>query len=172
MSTITLLTGGARSGKSAHSLVLAQPYARRAFVATAEAFDEEMRVRIERHQEERAGEYLTVEAPVHLAEAIIGLAGQVDVAIVDCLTVWQANLMYHRGAEAESYEEVESLLQLLASPPFDLILVTNEVGLGIVPENALARRYRDLLGRLNQQVAARADTVIFMVSGLPMVIKG
>lgn len=171
MPRVTLLTGGARSGKSTRALELAMPYARRGFVATAEAFDDEMRERIARHRQERAGEFVTVEEPLDVAGAIGGLAGSVDVAVVDCLTVWLGNQMHHRGADLSVYRDVEALLALIESPPCDLILVTNEVGLGIVPGDPLSRRYRDLIGALNRRVAALADEVVMMISGLPLVLK-
>jgi len=171
MPRVTLLTGGGRSGKSAHALRLAEPFARKAFIATAEAFDDEMRARIARHKEERDARFLTIEEPLDLAGAIRGLEGRADVVIVDCLTVWLGNLMHHRGPERAHYDEIEELLAVLATPPCEVILVTNEVGMGIVPIDAMTRRYRDLAGIINQRVAARADAVVLMVSGIPMVIK-
>jgi adenosylcobinamide kinase/adenosylcobinamide-phosphate guanylyltransferase len=168
---VTLLTGGARSGKSTHALTLAAPYARRAFIATAEAFDDELRRRIERHREERGSGYVTVEEPLDVAGALRGLRGKADVAVVDCLTVWLGNLMHHRGADREEYAEIDEVLRMLADPPCDLVLVSNEVGMGIIPGDALTRRYRDLLGLLNRRVAAEADEVYLLVSGLPLRIK-
>jgi adenosylcobinamide kinase/adenosylcobinamide-phosphate guanylyltransferase len=171
MPRVTLLTGGARSGKSTRALELAAPYARKAFVATAEPFDDELRERIARHRAERDASYTTVEEPLDPAAAVRALAGSVDVAVVDCLTVWVANLLHHRGADRETYEELEALVALAASPPVDLILVSNEVGMGIVPADAVSRRYRDLLGAVNRRVAAVADDVTLMVSGLPLSLK-
>ena len=171
MPRVTLLTGGGRSGKSAYALRLMHPYARKAFVATAEAFDDEMRDRIRRHQDERGAGFFTIEEPLNLAGAIRGLAGHADAAIVDCLTVWLGNLMHHRGADCPAYPEVDDFIETLAAPPCDLVLVTNEVGLGIIPMDAMTRRYRDLAGLINQRVAAAADTVILMVSGIPLKIK-
>ncbi len=173
MARITLVTGGARSGKSDHALrmALGTSDGTAVFVATAEAFDDEMRERIEKHRRERPAGMPTVEAPVDLAGALRSLPAGTGIAVVDCLTVWMSNLMHHLGPAADSYRPVKELLELIEHPPCDLVFVTNEVGLGIVPENALARRFRDLAGSLNRAVAARADRVIFMVCGIPMQVK-
>ena len=172
MSRVTLVTGGARSGKSRHALARMEPYARRAFVATAEAIDEEMRDRIARHQAERADSFITVEAPIHLGEAIRSLPEGVEAAVVDCLTVWLGNLVHHFGEDEERLgAQVESLLEAVKKPPCDLVVVTNELGLGIVPDNELARRFRDLAGWLNQDMAALADEVVLVVSSLPLYLK-
>lgn len=177
MSRVILVTGGARSGKSRHALALA--LARpgpRAFVATAEPMDDEMRSRIECHRRERGSDFATVEVPRDLAGALGRLPAGTSVALVDCLTVWLGNLMARPGAAAcgagAELPEVAAFLDALGRPPCDLVVVTNEVGLGIVPDNALAREFRDRAGRLNQAVAARADEVVLVVSGIPMVIKG
>lgn len=173
MAGITLVTGGARSGKSDHALRLAlgQRDETAVFVATAEAFDDEMRQRIEKHRQERPAGMPTIEAPVDLAGALRSLPVGTGIAVVDCLTVWMSNLMHHLGVSADTYQPVRELLELIEQPPCDLVFVTNEVGLGIVPENAMARRFRDLAGGLNRAVAARADRVIFMVCGIPMQAK-
>jgi adenosylcobinamide kinase/adenosylcobinamide-phosphate guanylyltransferase len=172
LSRVTLVTGGARSGKSRHALALMEPYAKKAFIATAEAIDEEMRDRIARHQAERSGSFSTVEAPISLGEAIRSLPTDVEAAVVDCLTVWLGNLMHHYAEDEESLgARVEELLAALKKPPCDLVIVTNELGMGIVPDNALARRFRDLAGWLNQDVAALADDVILVVSGIPINLK-
>jgi len=131
-----------------------------------------MQDRIARHQAERAGSFVTVEAPVHLGEAIRSLPGDVEAAVVDCLTVWLGNLMHYYGEdEAGLGERVEDLLAALQEPPCDLVVVTNELGMGIVPDNELARRFRDLAGWLNQDVAALADEVVLVVSGIPLSLK-
>jgi adenosylcobinamide kinase/adenosylcobinamide-phosphate guanylyltransferase len=144
----------------------------RVFLATATAFDGEMADRIARHRRERAERFTTVEAPLDLATALAHLPSETDVALVDCLTVWLGNLFERHGAERESFEEVAAFLRVIESPPCDLVVVTNEVGMGIVPENALARRFRDVAGRLNSEVAARANRVALMVCGLPIWAKG
>jgi len=174
---ISLITGGARSGKSRYALALAGSHARPAFVVTAEAFDDEMRARIERHRRERAGRWLTVEEPIDLAGALERLPADTEIAVVDCLTVWLGNLAHRRGdavlaEDPGEIEEVTAFLATLERPPCSLVLVTNEVGLGVIPDNALARSFVDLAGRLNQAVAARAQRVVFMVSGLPLALKG
>jgi adenosylcobinamide kinase/adenosylcobinamide-phosphate guanylyltransferase len=172
MPTVTLLTGGSRSGKSRFAQTAASAYKRRTFVATAVGCDEEMLLRIARHQEERAGLFHTIEAPIRLADAIRSSAPNSDVILVDCLTVWTSNLMYERERGVKPDQEITLLLDALRNPPCDMFIVTNEVGMGIVPDNAIAREFRDLAGKLNQQVAAVANTVILMVSGLPLYLKG
>ena len=168
---IHLLTGGARSGKSRRALDLALEVPGAIdFVATAEAGDVDMAERIRRHREERGSRFRTTEAPLALCAALRGLAPG-GAVIVDCLTLWCTNLLL-AGAESGSIEA--STLDLCASlvatgrPVF---VVTNEVGLGVVPENALARRFRDELGRVNQRVAHVATRVTFMVSGLPLSVR-
>jgi adenosylcobinamide kinase / adenosylcobinamide-phosphate guanylyltransferase len=174
---LTLISGGARSGKSRYALELSARSGRAAFIATAEPFDDEMRDRIQRHREEREGRYFTVEEPVDLAGALDRLPAGTEIAVVDCLTVWLGNLIHRRGdgalsGDPEDFAEVAALLAALDRPPCPLILVTNEVGLGVIPGNALARTFIDLAGRLNQRVAARAQRVVFMISGLPLALKG
>jgi adenosylcobinamide kinase / adenosylcobinamide-phosphate guanylyltransferase len=173
----TLITGGARSGKSRYALGLSAPYARPAFIATAEPFDDEMRARIERHREERDRRWTVIEEPVHLAAAFQRLPAGTQFVVVECLTSWLGNLVHRHGdslasREPGGIEEVAAFLDSLDRPPCPVVLVTNEVGMGIVPVNALARAFADLTGRLNQAVAARADRVVLMVSGLPLVLKG
>ncbi len=174
MARITLITGGARSGKSAFALSMAERcYARRAFVATAVAFDHEMRARIMRHRLEREDRYTTVEEPLHLDSALAGLGDEVEVAVVDCLTVWLGNV-YHALDEDEGRvsERVGVFVDELENVTADLILVTNEVGWGIVPDNALSRSFRDTAGRLNRLVAEKADNVYLVCAGIPLRLKG
>jgi adenosylcobinamide kinase/adenosylcobinamide-phosphate guanylyltransferase len=170
VSRVTLVTGGARSGKSTHALTLAGAYSSKTFIATAQVVDDEMRARIEKHRQERGDSFATIEAPLDLASGVRSVPAGCEVAIVDCLTVWLGNMMHAHGPDAP-YPEVDTLLEALAEPPCDLILVTNEVGMGIVPDNELARAFRDRAGRLNQRVAELADTVVFVVSGIPMTLK-
>ncbi|OGG95259.1 MAG: bifunctional adenosylcobinamide kinase/adenosylcobinamide-phosphate guanylyltransferase [Candidatus Lambdaproteobacteria bacterium RIFOXYD2_FULL_50_16] len=167
---VTLLTGGARSGKSQKALELAQKAKHPLFVATGQAFDAEMKDRIARHQRERGPQFGLVEEPTELAQVLQRLPQNTDLVLIDCLTLWLNNLIYQEG-EQERYPQVEALLLILKKPPCPVILVTNELGLGMVPENPLARRFRDLQGRLNQEVAALADQVLMMVSGLPIFLK-
>jgi adenosylcobinamide kinase / adenosylcobinamide-phosphate guanylyltransferase len=168
---VTLVTGGGRSGKSRYALEQAAHYSCKGFVATAVPFDDEMRARIAKHREDRDPAYITVEAPVDLAAGIRSLGDDADVAVVDCLTVWLGNLMHRHGETEASFPEVESLLALLNDPPLDLILVTNEVGSGIIPANRESRLFRDLAGFLNQSVAQLADEVVLVACGLPVVLK-
>jgi adenosylcobinamide kinase/adenosylcobinamide-phosphate guanylyltransferase len=165
---VTLVLGGARSGKSrfAEELALRAPPPR-SYIATAEAFDQEMAERIARHRSERAGKgWTTHEAPLHLAAALQSISG---LALVDCITVWLGNLMHHQQEIATA---VESLCAVLAARQDPVILVSNEVGLSIVPENAMARRFRDEQGLLNQRLAAAADEVYVVIAGLAMKLKG
>ncbi|MEW6368365.1 MAG: bifunctional adenosylcobinamide kinase/adenosylcobinamide-phosphate guanylyltransferase [Acidobacteriota bacterium] len=173
MKKVTLITGGSRSGKSRYAQTIAMRYGgTRIFVATAEPVDEEMRARIRKHQAERAELFTTIEEPYDIGSAIASLPPGTDVAIVDCLTVWLGNLMYRNERCDVTAPPIQRLLGILDDPPCDVILVTNEVGMGIVPDSEMARRYRDLAGHLNQAVAQKADRVAFMVSGIPVMIKG
>jgi adenosylcobinamide kinase/adenosylcobinamide-phosphate guanylyltransferase len=167
-----LVTGGARSGKSAHALALgARAAGPRAFVATLEPLDDEMRARAEAHRMERGAGWETVLEPLDLAGRIGGLAGTHAVVVVDCLTLWLSNVMLAgRDPEAETGRLVRAV-EAMGGGGADLLMVTNEVGMGIVPENELARRFRDNAGALNRRLAAVADEVILMVAGLPVSVK-
>jgi adenosylcobinamide kinase/adenosylcobinamide-phosphate guanylyltransferase len=164
---VTLVLGGARSGKSryAEGLVTSGlgPWQ---YVATAEAFDDEMRARIREHQSQRAEGWVTVEAPLNLPSALREAASRP--ALVDCLTFWLTNLMLAGRDVAAATAELDAVLQFRTAAT---VLVSNEVGLGIVPDNALARGFRDAAGRLNQHVAAQATRVVVMVAGLPLHLK-
>jgi adenosylcobinamide kinase/adenosylcobinamide-phosphate guanylyltransferase len=174
-----LVLGGARSGKTRRALALAEGARHRVYVATAEAFDDEMRARIRAHREERAGGgWATVEAPVDLAGALgahaigaaVGSAADLEqtCVVVDCLTLWLSNLML---GEQDISRATVALLAALGACPARVVLVSNEVGFGIVPDNALARRFRDAQGRLNQQIAAAVGQVELVVAGLPLRLK-
>ncbi|TJW02972.1 MAG: bifunctional adenosylcobinamide kinase/adenosylcobinamide-phosphate guanylyltransferase [Mesorhizobium sp.] len=165
---LTFIIGGARSGKSAHAeaLMTASP-SPWAYIATAEAYDDEMRERIALHRARRGEGWATVDAPLDLAAAIEALPDHQPV-LIDCLTLWLTN---HMLAERDLDAECRRLVDVLSRPRGPWFVVSNEVGLGIVPDNALARRFRDAAGRLNQQVAAVADTVLLMVAGLPLKVK-
>jgi adenosylcobinamide kinase / adenosylcobinamide-phosphate guanylyltransferase len=168
---IILVTGGARSGKSKYAEQRAAELgSRRLYVATAEAKDEEMRLRIAEHKKRRSDRWTTVEEPVDLAGVLRAQCGRMDCALVDCLTLWLSNLLL-RGGEKHVESKFEELMQMLPSLDFDLILVSNEVGSGIVPDNSLARQFRDLAGWANQQMATVATEVLLMVAGIPMVAK-
>jgi len=167
-SELTLLLGGARSGKSAHAerLVTAVP-SPWIYLATAEAWDDEMRARIASHQARRVEGWRTINAPLQLADALEKIGPNVPV-LVDCLTLWLSN---HMLAENDVDAECARLVEVLSKPRGPWFVVSNEVGQGIVPENALARRFRDAQGRLNQMVAAGADEVLLLVAGIPMKVK-
>ncbi|MBL8673028.1 MAG: bifunctional adenosylcobinamide kinase/adenosylcobinamide-phosphate guanylyltransferase [Alphaproteobacteria bacterium] len=169
--SLTLVLGGARSGKSrfAESLAARHP-GPRIYIATAEPLDEEMAERIARHRADRAGaSWSVVEEPRDLASALRRAARPEAVLLVDCLTLWLANLM----TAGDDIDGAESALKAaLAICPGKAILVANEVGLGIVPDNALARAFRDRAGRLNQALASAADAVYFVAAGLPLALKG
>jgi len=179
MARVILVTGGCRSGKSAHALKLAESLpGRRAFLATCPVADEEMRQRILRHQRARAAaNWQTLEEPVRLAEALASAEG-VEVVLVDCLTLWVSNLMYQAeqlGREMDEDAVAERSREVLSAchkRDGAVLFVTNEVGLGVVPENALGRRFRDLVGRCNQTIAAGADTVTLVTCGVPLTLKG
>jgi adenosylcobinamide kinase / adenosylcobinamide-phosphate guanylyltransferase len=164
---LTLVLGGARSGKSryAESLVMALP-SPWLYVATAEARDSEMAERVAVHQGRRGPSWTTVETPRDVTGA---LANANKPALVDCLTLWLSNVLL---AEADVDAEIEHLDGALARAAAPIVLVANEVGSGIVPDNALGRRFRDLQGLLNQRIAARADRVVLVVAGLPLTLKG
>ena len=164
---LTLVLGGARSGKSRHAEALVTGHAPPwIYIATAQAFDAEMRARIGEHRARRVSGWRTVEAPLDLAGAL-DQAGDLPV-LVDCLTLWLTNLMLLEQDLPACMAAFERALARRTAPT---VVVSNEVGLGIVPDNALARAFRDHAGLLNQRIAARADRVLFMVAGLQMVLK-
>ena len=168
MQTI-LIVGGARSGKSRRALQLAgETGGRRIFIATAEASDAEMAERIGRHRAERGVEFRTLEVPLDLVDALEAEVSPDGIVVVDCLTLWLSNLMHHgRNVVAET----NALAAFLAAAPGPVILVSNEVGMGLVPETRLGREFRDAQGELNREVAAVCGRVEFMVAGLPVTVK-
>jgi adenosylcobinamide kinase / adenosylcobinamide-phosphate guanylyltransferase len=178
MARIALVTGGCRSGKSAYALELAQSLPpSRAFVATCPVTDDEMQRRIELHRQARADRgWTTIEEQIDLA-AVFRSHGEHNVLLVDCVTLWVSNLMHRAELEGRQVVEADiahhcgSMLDAAGACRGTVIFVTNEVGLGIVPENALARHYRDLVGRANQTIAARADSVALVVCGIPVHLK-
>ena len=168
-SGVTLVLGGARSGKSTFAEMLARDGGERSvYVATAEFMDDDMTRRVEIHRARRGRRWHTVEAPVELAGAIRRESALRVCLLVDCLTVWLGNLVYH-GHDVDDARE--ALLDSLAASPGPVVLVANEVGLGVVPDNAMARAFRDHAGRLNQAVAAVAARVYFVAAGIPMKLK-
>ena len=167
MSRLTLVLGGARSGKSRFAENLARQHGGlRTYIATAEAFDDEMRQRIAKHREQRAGDgWVTIESTLDPASVL----PRDGLVLLDCVTVWLGNLMHH-GRDLRA--EVAKLCAALEACPAEVILVSNEVGLSIVPENAMARRFRDEQGLANQALAAISDNVYFIAAGLPLKLKG
>jgi len=158
----TLITGGVKSGKSSYALVLARAFpAPRRFLATAQALDEEMREKIARHQAERGEDFVTVEEPLDIHERLA------ERMVLDCVPLWLNNMLYY-GREAEVDRVVAELVRHL---PADIVIVTNEVGLGFVPADPLSRRYGNSLGRVNAALAAACDRVVLMVAGLPLDVK-
>jgi adenosylcobinamide kinase/adenosylcobinamide-phosphate guanylyltransferase len=167
-----LVLGGCRSGKSSHALQLAEGMGqRRVFVATCVPRDDEMQARVARHRKERSDTWNTLEIPVDLADAITAHGPAADVMLVDCLTLWLSNLLMQTQDAKQIRRRIDGLAVAVKSAPCRLILVSNEVGAGIVPDNRLARLYRDLAGWTNQAVAAACDRVVWTVAGIPVTIK-
>ncbi|MDO8473258.1 MAG: bifunctional adenosylcobinamide kinase/adenosylcobinamide-phosphate guanylyltransferase [Dehalococcoidia bacterium] len=171
----TFILGGARSGKSRLAQEMATKVQSVLFVATAEPLDVEMRVRISEHRRTRPGGWRTVEAPTGVGAAIVREHRGEEVVVVDCLTLLISNLFTRNGpkecSQAEVDAEVDELVRAIDTVEADFIIVSNEVGLGLVPDNPLGRTYRDALGKVNHALAARAGEVFFMVAGLPLKIK-
>ncbi len=172
MGRLALILGGARSGKSSYAERLVADKAKVIYFATAEAGDLEMADRIERHRKNRPTSWKTVVSPTGLAERLRADAMDFEAAIIDCLTLYVSNLMTSGLGEGRIAAEIEELAAACREIAADVAIVSNEVGLGVVPANKLGRAYRDLLGRCNQLIAAAADDVYFMVAGIPVRIKG
>jgi len=179
MARIILITGGGRSGKSGYAQRIAESIpGDRTYIATCPVIDAEMEERIRKHKEgRRTGNWKTIEETTDLAAALTA-AKESRAILIDCLTLWINNLMYEAAqckediSEEDITEKCGNVLEVCKMIPGTVIFVTNEVGMGIIPDNALSRRYRDLAGRCNQVMAGRADVVTFMVSGIPINIKG
>jgi adenosylcobinamide kinase/adenosylcobinamide-phosphate guanylyltransferase len=166
---VTLVLGGARSGKSAFAERIIAAHRRgRVYLATAEILDDEMAERVRQHRSRRDDAWRNVEAPLDVAAAMVAQTEQGAAVLVDCLTLWLSNLM-HAGRDPEG--EVAALIKALGQCGGPVVFVSNEVGLGIVPDNALARAFRDHAGRMNQRIAATADDVFFVAAGLPSKLK-
>jgi adenosylcobinamide kinase / adenosylcobinamide-phosphate guanylyltransferase len=163
--------GGARSGKSRFAVDSHRRRARVTFVATAQAGDADMAARIARHRAERPAHWRTVEEPYDVVPRLRGCGADADGIVVDCLTLWVSNLMLRGDADEWVVKQVDELAALLPLGAADVTLVSNEVGEGIHPATAEGRRFRDLLGTVNQRVAAAADRVVLMVAGIPLVVK-
>jgi len=170
---VALVLGGARSGKSRHALNLAASRpAPRLYLATAAPGDAEMAARIDQHRRERGPGWHTWEIPVALPEAIAKAQGQYSVVLVDCLTMWLSNLMAQTESSGELQAACDRLVAAVQAATTPLVLVSNEVGLSIVPDNPVAREFRDWAGMLHQRLAQSADRVVLLVAGLPLVLKG
>ncbi|MDO9465657.1 MAG: bifunctional adenosylcobinamide kinase/adenosylcobinamide-phosphate guanylyltransferase [bacterium] len=175
MAKIVLITGGARSGKSSFAEKLASTLGKDViFLATAEAMDKEMADRIKKHKSKRSLTWKTVEEPINI-NILNKFKNFEGAVILDCVTLWLSNMIHKfgvEGAEDHILGDIRTLLKTVKTSKFTLIVVSNELGLGIVPENRLAREFRDIAGRCNQLIACMADEVYFMVSGIELKIKG
>ena len=171
MNKITLILGGARSGKSSYALSLAKRYKKVAFIATCQGLDKEMRERIRLHKEARPKHWQTFEEPKELKKLLGKINNSFDCIIIDCLTLLVSNLILAANSQEQIIEEVEEVLFILNKKKARIILVSNEVGLGLVPVNKLGRKFRDIAGKVNQMVAKNADKVFFIVAGIPLKIK-
>jgi adenosylcobinamide kinase/adenosylcobinamide-phosphate guanylyltransferase len=174
VNTKIFVLGGCRSGKSSYALEAAHKLSgdNKIFIATCIPHDDEMKQRVTRHRQERSQAWKTIEAPLLLPEAIIENSRRADALIVDCLTLWISNLLMD-SADSEKIElQIPRLTDAITKSDCPIVLVSNEVGQGIVPENNLARQFRDLVGYVNQAVAGCADEVIWTVAGIPVKIKG
>lgn len=166
---VTFVIGGARSGKSSFALKEGSALVgKKAYVATAEALDAEMKARIEKHREERSEEWITFEEPLNISQLIDDLQKDFDVIIIDCLTVWLSNLMMDKR---DIDETMGTFSHSLSAANCSLFIVSNELGMGIVPDNELARRFRDVAGAMNQKLAGLADNVYLVTAGIPIKIK-
>lgn len=174
MNPVCFIIGGCRSGKSSYALKCAQRIRgqHKLFVATCRPLDDEMRMRVRRHQQQRSSVWQTLEVPTALAETLQAQSLHQNVILVDCLTLWVSNLMENDDHETTIQRQIEQLTSSLQTVRCPVFMVSNEVGTGIVPQNDLARRYRDFTGQVNQQVAAAAGRVVWMVAGIPVPIKG
>lgn len=177
MARTIFITGGARSGKSTFAEQIASKFgAPLGYLATAQTLDGEMDERVRRHQERRGSEWSTTEEPIHLSQALARSDGQYRAILVDCVTLWLSNLLFKYEDTGEDCEEridedLQRLKNTLHGMVTPVILVSNEVGMGIVPDNALARKFRDIAGRANQLLAAMADEVQVVISGIPLKLK-
>ncbi|MBM4135636.1 MAG: bifunctional adenosylcobinamide kinase/adenosylcobinamide-phosphate guanylyltransferase [Nitrospira sp.] len=169
---IVFITGGARSGKSLFALAEASKInGKKAYIATAEALDEEMRQRIENHKRHRGDEWITYEEPLKIADVVKEIEGKYSVIVIDCLTLWLSNIMHSNLDISYKIENFVDTLRITCHAS-RIYIVSNEVGMGIVPENEMARRFRDMAGFLNQRIAEIADEVYLLVSGISLKVKG
>nr|HID58495.1 bifunctional adenosylcobinamide kinase/adenosylcobinamide-phosphate guanylyltransferase [Desulfobacterales bacterium] len=172
MKEILLVTGGCRSGKSRFALEYANKnYENKVYIATCEAKDKEMQERIRRHQQDRGPDWKTVEEPIALSGAVNLYKFKAQIILIDCLTFWVSNLLMKGEDEKLIMQRLEELTDAIQERECTTVLVSNEVGAGIVPVNPLARQFRDIIGSVNQRIAAIADDVVWMVAGIPVFIK-
>ncbi|MCW1950157.1 MAG: bifunctional adenosylcobinamide kinase/adenosylcobinamide-phosphate guanylyltransferase [Octadecabacter sp.] len=165
----TFVLGGAASGKSSFAEALCfQSTKTRVYIATAQSFDDEMRAKISAHQDQRGADWLTLEAPTDVTSALKSRTVG-EIVLLDCATLWLSNILL---AEQDTSVACDGLLEAIAACPAQIIIVSNEVGHGIVPDNALARQFRNAQGRLNQSLAAQAGLVVHVIAGLPQILKG
>lgn len=168
---LILIGGGVRTGKSAFALHLARRLGkRRLYIATAEARDDEMAMRISRHAKERGSEFRTIETPIDVVDAVAA-SSDADVAVLDCLTLWLSNLLLRNDTEEAILSQVDRLIKVIREKRFHVIVVTNEVGMGIVPDSSLGRAFRDLCGRAHQALSAHADEIYFGALGTLIRLK-
>ncbi len=169
MADLTFILGGASSGKSSYAEGIVAASGRdKVYVATSRVFDAEMRQKVQDHIKDRGDGWITIEEPLDIAKALSSCASE-QVVLLDCATMWLTNVMLD---ELEVDAEIDAFLNALTTAPCPIVVVSNETGLGIVPENALARRFRVAQGRLNARIAAQAETVVFVAAGLPLALKG
>jgi adenosylcobinamide kinase / adenosylcobinamide-phosphate guanylyltransferase len=181
MAKITFILGGARSGKSAFAEGLAKKYKEIAYIATAEVKDDEMLERIRIHQTRRPSNWKTIESPYHVDKSIMDIPGNIDLICIDCITLYITNMLlkdeiitnrnYLKQKKEQIFAEIKKLSKVCRKSRADIIMVSNEIGLGIVPDNILSRLFRDIAGRTNQILADEADEVYFMVAGIAQKIK-
>lgn len=172
MGKITFILGGARSGKSTYALSLAKKRKKVAFIATCQGLDQEMQKRIKLHKKTRPLHWQTFEEPQKISALLSKISGEFEVILIDCLTLLVSNLMLGGNKENVIEEEIKKILIAVKKIKSQVIIVSNEVGLGIVPNNKLARDFRDIAGKINQIVAKESDEVFFMVSAMPLKVKG
>lgn len=170
-SQLTLVLGGARSGKSSFALQQGKGKSPRAFVATGEPFDQEMATRIQKHQRSRGKGWITKEVPINLTDWLEQEGEPYQIVVVDCLTLWLNNLLRSKVRASRVLSHVRKLLQAIRACPTQVVMVSNELGMGLVPGDSVSREFRDVAGRMNQLVAAEADEVHFLVSGIPLRLK-
>ena len=173
MKETLFVIGGCRSGKSGHALEIAESFSgdKKIFIATCIPRDDEMRHRVAEHRKERSRMWHTIEAPTHLPDAVVENSRDATVLLVDCLTLWINNLLLETEDSDKVLEQISLLTQAIKAASCPVVLVSNEVGAGIVPENKLARQFRDIAGAVNQAVAKQVDKVVWMVAGIPVTIK-